>query len=274
MSDMQTVGNKDGFRRTSPTQAYADKAAMSFETIGQIDSDADLRFDLAGRAYNPLVDAAMPLFGLAIRLRDMDKIENADPLYHDIRDQITALDEKVRPHGYEASVIMAYRYALCTFVDEAIMQSSWGSQSSWGQRSLLSVFHKETWGGEKFFTVLARMLMDPPRYRDVLEFKYFCLCFGFKGQYGVRHDQIEALQSHITKLHRVLRGMRGETPALLENAEKNVAKRQYSIGRQWSWWVPWLVVTVTLLAIYAIYALKLNETTREVLQALDTILRR
>uniref|UniRef100_UPI0018EB1BB2 type IVB secretion system protein IcmH/DotU n=1 Tax=Dyella sp. ASV21 TaxID=2795114 RepID=UPI0018EB1BB2 len=141
-------------------------------------------------------------------------------------------------------------------------------------RSLLSVHHNETWGGEKFFTVLSRMMMDPKKYRDVLEFKYVCLCLGFKGKYGMQHGQNESIQALITKLHGMLREMRGETPEQLTDAHANIASRRYSIGRQWPWWTPWAAALLTLSVVYVLYASNLHNTTDEVLRSLDTILKR
>ena len=191
-----------------------------------------------------------------------------------MRDQISSLDEEVRQHGYDSATLLAYRYALCSFIDEAVMGTPWGAHSRWAERSLLSVNHNETWGGEKFFTVLSRMMMDPERYRDVLEFKYLCLCLGFKGKYGMQHDRNEALQAIIVKLHRQLREMRGEAPEVLTEPEKNIVSRRYRIGRLWPWWTPWLSAMVHLAVVYAFFAISLSSSSELVLHSLHEILNR
>jgi len=261
------------FLRTSATPEINDKARIGYDTIGHIDRDEDLGFQLRGHGYNPLVDGALPLFGLVIRLRKLSEYDDIQDLYATVRDQISALDEEIRQHGYDGATQLAYRYALCTFIDEAVMGTPWGAHSSWAERSLLSVNHSETWGGEKFFTVLSRMMMDPARYRDVLEFKYLCLCLGFKGKYGLQHNQNEALQTIIVKLHRALRELRGETPEALTDASTNIASRRYRVGRQWPWWTPWLSAALLLAAVYAAFALSLGSTTDIVLHSLDGILK-
>ncbi|WP_328717678.1 DotU family type IV/VI secretion system protein [Halomonas elongata] len=43
-------------------------------------------------------------------------------------------------------------------------RSSWGRQSVWAEHSLLARFHNETWGGEKVFSILARLQHEPHRY--------------------------------------------------------------------------------------------------------------
>ncbi|MGE6918652.1 type IVB secretion system protein IcmH/DotU [Achromobacter kerstersii] len=261
------------FLRTSVTAAVHDKEQIGFNTIQNLDTDEDLAFQLRGHGYNPLVDAALPLFGMVIRVRKMTNHESIGKLYSTVRDQISALDEEIRQHGYDSATQLAYRYALCTFIDEAVMGTAWGSNSIWAERSLLSVNHSETWGGEKFFTVLSRMMMDPTRYRDVLEFKYLCLCLGFKGKYGLQHNQNDALQAILVKLHRILRELRGETPESLTDADANIASRRYRVGRQWPWWTPWASALVALSGVYAAFALNLGSTTDVVLHALDGILK-
>lgn len=269
------IANREAgsYLRTPPAPTIPHKRAIGFDTIEHIDHDEDLHFQLRGHGYNPLVDGAIPLFGLVIRLRKMQAFENVGELYDMVRKQIAALDEEIRQHGYDSATQLAYRYALCTFVDEAVMGTPWGAHSIWAQRSLLSVFHDETWGGEKFFTILTRMLMEPEKYRDVLEFQYLCLCLGFKGKYGLQHDNQQALQALITKMHRALRELRGDTPEQLTDAGTNVISRRYRISRQWPWWTPWIVAALVLVGTYGLYAVNLGHTTEQVLQSLDTILK-
>lgn len=125
---------------------------------------ADPEFQIRGGYDNPMVDAAMPLFGLVMRLRTLDELPNIEEVYAKVRNQISTIQEEMRQHAYEASQQLAYSYALCLHLDEAVMGRPWGRNSCWSQKPLLSVFHHETWGGEKVFTVLSRMMQETPRY--------------------------------------------------------------------------------------------------------------
>ncbi len=261
------------FQRTPHVAPVGDKGSMLFESVQCIDRDEDLHFQLRGHSFNPLVDAAQPLMGLVIRLRRLDQCDDIPKLYASVRDQITALSEEVRQLGYDGATQLAYRYALCTFIDEAVMATVWGNASVWRERSLLSYHHNETWGGEKFFTVLARMQMEPEKYRDVLEFKYLCLCLGFRGKYGQQHNQQESLNAIIGKLHRLLRPLRGDAPERLTDAPAHVATRSYRLGRQWPLWTPWALALVVLTGTYLVFAVKLGGTTDLVLESLDRVLK-
>lgn len=263
----------DDVQSATPIEVVPDKNNLPLAPEGNVDQDIDLQFQLRGHSLNPLIDAAQPLLGMVIRARRLDSCASAGALYIMVRDQITALSEEIRQQRYDGATQLAYRYALCTFIDEAIMATAWGNGSTWKDRSLLSYHHNETWGGEKFFTVLARMQMDPARYRDVLEFKYLCLCLGFEGKYGQQHNSQEALNSVIAKLHRTLRTLRGDTPERLIDAPDNVASRRYRLARQWPLWTPWAIAGVVLVSAYLYFSISLGNSTDAVLQSLEFILK-
>jgi len=245
-----------------------------FDTVGHIDSDEALRFQLRGNAYNPLVDAAMPLFGLIIRLRSLDSYTEVNRLYLRVSQQIAVIDEEVRQKGYDPTVQLTFRYVLCATVDEAVMTTPWGASSSWSVCSLLSQYHEETWAGDKFFTLLTRMMSEPVRYRELLECMYLSLSLGFKGRYTLRPQGEEDLRALLVNLRRVLREQRGDIPERWCDAYTNVAPRNYRFRRQWSWWVPWLATGAALAIAFGVYRWQLSLTTDEVLRALDGLLTR
>ncbi|WPC27600.1 type IVB secretion system protein IcmH/DotU [Pseudomonas moraviensis] len=233
---------------------------------------ADPEFDLRGLAWNPLCDAAMPLIGLVIRLRRLDQHDDVPELYMSVSNQITTIMEEVRQLDYDAGMLKAYSYSLCLLIDEVVMRTSWGKSSSWSARSLLSQFHGETQGGEKFFTVMNNMIPEAARYQQVLEFMYLCLIAGLKGKYGAHAKGDDEIQKIISQLHGLLRPLRGETPKRLTDPLKNVAPRNYRIKRTWPLWTPWAMAAVVLTVAYTIYTIRLNAITEEVLVSLERIL--
>ncbi|MCV9920359.1 type IVB secretion system protein IcmH/DotU [Pseudomonas sp. BT-42-2] len=233
---------------------------------------ADPQFQLRGAFSNLMIDAAMPLFGLAMRLQTLDDHQDIKQLYKDVHNQITCVLAELRQHNYEPAHLLAYSYSLCLYLDETVMSTPWGKNSSWSQQPLLSDFHQETWGGEKFFTVLSRMMLEPQRYQQVLEFMYLCLCMGLKGKYAILPKGDEALQSLIVKLHRQIRELRGPVPEYLSDPLTNVAPRNFRMNRQWPWWSPLVISAVALAALYAFYSYRLHVITTEVLQSLNRIL--
>ncbi|WP_434568502.1 type IVB secretion system protein IcmH/DotU [Pseudomonas sp. Z3-8] len=233
---------------------------------------ADPEFDIRGAAWNPLCDAATPLIGLVIRLRRLDQHDDVPALYKSVSNQITTIMEEVSQLDYDAGMLKAYSYSLCLLIDEVVMRTTWGRLSSWSARSLLSQFHGETQGGERFFTVMNNMILEAPRYQHVLEFMYQCLVSGLKGKYGAHTKGDEEIQKIITQLHGLLRPLRGETPKRLTDPLKNVAPRNYRIKRAWPLWMPWALAAVVLTCAYTIYSMRLNRITQEVLASLERIL--
>ncbi len=266
------VGFDLPLQRNPPPSRIPDGDVFTYEHHRQFDGDPDESFALRGLSLNPLIDAAQPMFGLVIRMRRLTECEDVRSLYETIRDQIGTVSDEVRQHGYDSATLLAYRYALCTFIDEAVMLTPWGKTSEWSQRSLLSYHHNETWGGEKFFTVLSRMMMDPAKYRDVLEFKYLCLCLGFRGKYAQQNGHETTLNGIIAKLHRALRPLRGDAPERLTDAHANVKSQRYRLDRQWPVWSPWAIALVVLTGAYVLFAIKLNHATDLVLKSLNSVL--
>lgn len=233
---------------------------------------ADPEFDMRGLAWNPLCDAATPLIGLVIRLRRLDQHDDVPTLYRSVSNQITTIMEEVRQLDYDAGMLKAYSYSLCLLLDEVVMATTWGRLSSWSERSLLSQFHEETQGGERFFTVMNNMIPEAARYQHVLEFMYQCLITGLKGKYGAHTKGDDEIQKIINQLHGLLRPLRGETPKRLTHPLANVAPRNYRIKRAWPLWTPWALAAAVLTVAYTIYTIRLDAITQEVLASLERIL--
>jgi type VI secretion system protein ImpK len=219
-----------------------------------------------------MLDAASPLFGLVIRLRTLDELPNIKDVHQQVRNQIDNIQEEMRQHGYEPAQLLAYTYGLCLFIDEAVMERPWGKSSCWSQEPLLSIFHDETWGGEKIFTVISRLMQEPKRYQDVLEFMYFALCLGLRGKYALAPKGEETVTALIHQLHGIIRELRGPTPEEVCDPYTNVAPRNFRMNRQWPWWSPLVISAIAMAVAYGIYSYRLHLITTEVLESLNAIL--
>ncbi|MFT8417246.1 MAG: type IVB secretion system protein IcmH/DotU [Acetobacter sp.] len=78
------------------------------------------------------------------------------------------------------------RYILCTALDEAVMQTEWGNNTVWSDRTLLSWFYDQTWGGDKSFKIIEQALQNDQR--DVLEVALEILLLGFQGRFRTERD--------------------------------------------------------------------------------------
>ncbi|PAU77474.1 type IVB secretion system protein IcmH/DotU [Halomonas salipaludis] len=236
-----------------------------------LDADEDYWFRLRGHSLNPLVDAASSLLGMVVRVRQLDSMDDIERLYRQVVDEIAAIEVELTEQGYDRPTLLAYRYVLCSFIDEAVMGSDWGQQSAWAEHSLLTRFHNETWGGEKVFSILARLQQEPQRYRDMLAFIYLCLCLGFEGRYRVMTQGREEYEQVVRALGDQLAAL-GEAPDdMLTRPLDNVVRGRRRGGRGLPIWAIFALFGVAMVGIYLGLAWSLDQQAGQVGALLDQI---
>jgi type VI secretion system protein ImpK len=149
---------------------------------------------------NPLVNCATTLLTVAIKLRSTLQHNNAPELHKKLTEEIKAFEQNAKRAGVSEDAILPARYLLCTVVDEIVLNTPWGASSGWSQHSLLSLFHHETFGGEKCFVLLQRLLESPGKNLDLLELYYLCFSLGFEGKYRLAprgHEQLESVRENL-----------------------------------------------------------------------------
>jgi type VI secretion system protein ImpK len=80
--------------------------------------------------------------------------------------------------------VIAARYLLCTFIDEAITATPWGANPPPGTKGLLHEFHDEESGADKVFELLDRLSADREANAPLLELFYVCIALGLQGRYA------------------------------------------------------------------------------------------
>lgn len=246
--------------------------SLLFDEVQKVNADKEYWFQLRGHGINPLIDAATPLFGMVLRVRRLTQLDDVPSLYHSTVDDIMAIESELTNQGYERAEILAYRYVLCSFIDEAVMMTPWGTDSVWAEHSLLTRFHNETWGGEKVFGILQRLETEPARYQQLLEFIYLCFCLGFEGRYKVISNGREEFDKIISRLYETLRLLREEEPNLLPSATEHVVQARYRLGRQLPIWSVFAGFAVMLSVIFIFYSVSLSQKSSDVLNQLHQIL--
>ncbi len=211
-----------------------------------------------GANVNPLAGAAAPLLALAVRLAAT--VHHPDPggLFRQAAQEIKNFEAAAHAAGVRPEAVLAARYALCTLLDEAVLNTPWGSQSVWASQTLLNLFHNEGWGGEKFFQILDRLLQQPAANLDLLELLYLCMAMGLKGKYrvqaagGAQLDAIEANVMQVIRLHR------GEVERELSPHWKGVPDARPQLARFVPLWVVGAVGAGLALVVYFGLLLALN----------------
>ena len=217
-------------------------------------------------SLNPLVAAGADLLSEVVRLKRGETREDLHALKVRLSAALKLFDVHAQHNGAESSQVITARYLLCTVVDEAVVTTPWGNESEWSQMSLLSSFHNETFGGEKFFQLLDRLSKNPVKHLPMLELMYLCLSLGFEGKYRVQTRGMLELDGIRDALYRQIRQLRGDVPRELSPHWQGLSDRRRSLVRI----VPaWMVVlfTVTCLAVmYSGFAWVLGEQRETVLQ--------
>ena len=245
---------------------------LLFDDVEQINYDQDYWFQLRGDNPNILIDAATPLFGLSLRVRSLSDCDNIEQIYQQTIEEIKAIEIELSEQGFEHAILMAYRYILCAFLDEAVMGTEWGSSSVWAEHSMLSRFHNETWGGEKVFTILGRLEDDPLRYQLLLEFIYHCLVLGFEGKYRVIEGGHVERERVIARLHEMLNGLEEKPLEALTSATDHVVQSKYKLSNQLPIWSVFAGFVVLWIGVFIGYTYLLHEKTSDVLNQLNQIL--
>lgn len=159
---------------------------------------------------NPLVTEASPLLGLINRIRNTARHDNVDQLRSQVIEEIKQFTRRAISAGIEPKVVGAGQYALCATVDDVVQNTPWGSASSWSKRGMVTTFHREAWGGDRFYTLLDYMQRDAERNQHALELMYLCLALGFEGRLRVLPNGASELARIRDALHRLIRRRRGD----------------------------------------------------------------
>ncbi|MBO6850791.1 MAG: type IVB secretion system protein IcmH/DotU [Marinobacter sp.] len=262
-------GNKDTGGSAFSDLMFADRNDPDRNSNREFAND---QFQLRGLEDNRLIDAATPLLGLVIRVRRLADFREVETLYRQVVDEVAAIDRELVEQGYERPTVVAYRYVLCAFIDEAVLGTDWGAHSVWSQHSLLSRFHNETWGGEKVFAILSRMEQDPQRYRDMLAFIHLCLCLGFEGRYKVMTNGREEYEQIIRGLHEQLKSLREADEAQpLTDALAHVSPARNRLRSGLPIWGIGGLFALAMAGIFSLYNMALNERIRDVLSVLEQL---
>ena len=217
-------------------------------------------------SLNSLVAAASDLLSEVVRLKHSINREDMLVLNERLTSGLKLFEVSALHNGAESSQVMAARYVLCTVADEAVVTTPWGNESEWSQMSLLSSFHNETFGGEKFFQLLDRLSKNPAKHLPMLELMYLCLSLGFEGKYRVQARGMLELDGIRDALYRQIRQLRGDVPRELSPHWEGLSDQRRSLLRIVPAWMVVLFTFVCLVMMYSGFAWVLSEQRDTVLQ--------
>lgn len=220
---------------------------------------------------NPLVNAASMLLAVFHKTRQSVSHPNVGALHQQLVTAIRAFETSAKEKNIRPEIVLAARYVLCTALDEAVLNTPWGAESAWTQRSLLSLFHNETNGGEKFFLLVDRMRERPAENLDIIELMYILLSLGFEGKYRVISRGRDMIENIRDELYRIIRTHRGDYERQLSADWQGLGRIRNSLASYIPMWVVASVVCGVLVLSYSGFRYWLHQSTGHVVTQLEAI---
>ena len=152
--------------------------------------------------------------------------------------------------------MLAVRYCLCTALDEAVNQRTWGGGSKeqtgiWSTMALLNYFHGESGGGNNAFLLIGRLANSAHEHIQVLDIIHHILCLGFKGEYRNKANGVRDLETIRHRLYTLVAGSKQAVPRELSQHWQGAGKGSFKILRSIPVWVSASVLGLILFAMFS-----------------------
>ena len=230
-----------------------------------------LNFDfaqLANSSFNVIVGAAAQLLNLGRRLRGSITNRDVQGLRTRAVEEIRNFERVIMAAGVQPEQARAAHYALCATLDDIVLNTPWGTYSAWASNSLVSTFHTDVTGGERFFDLLTHLHKDPGTNKDVLALMYLCLSIGFEGRLRVLDQGALELARIRESLYRTLRSVYGDFERELSPHWRGVEARHRPLRSTVALWTIASATIGILVLGYFLFSYLLNSGSDDTLRAL------
>lgn len=147
-----------------------------------------------------------------LKSRAIDSLE-CNRVQADVQRLLSEAESMRRDGELDQAEFDEARFAVCAWVDEAILNSNWAGKVEWQKESLQRKYFQTSDAGQEFFEHLNSL---GQHQRDAREMYYLCLAMGFKGRY--HHEADEPLLEQLkTSNLKFLLGSSVGLPALDRN---------------------------------------------------------
>jgi len=128
---------------------------------------------------------------IAYMLYFLKTVDRQQPSYDQVKADVSRLlaqaEEAVRKGLVSPEDFEAGRFAVCAWIDEAILNSNWPQKQQWQREQLQRLYYQTTEAGEEFFERLNALGLHQ---REVREVYYLCLALGFMGRFHQPGDEV------------------------------------------------------------------------------------
>ena len=149
-----------------------------------------------------------------VRLRANRQVAaDAESFRRHVKQVMAAAEQEARRAGYSDDQVRLALYAVVTFLDESVLNSTQPMFADWPRRPLQDEIFGGHLGGELFFQNLQQMLAlpDSEDLADVLEVFQLCMLLGFHGRYSAADGgELRMLIGRVAEKMERIRGGYGE----------------------------------------------------------------
>lgn len=222
-------------------------------------------------ASNPFCTRGSSLLSLVPKLRVQPAHDNVQALRSQLVEEIKEFEALDPEAGISKKQNQVASYFLCALLDETILNTPWGRQNDWHQRSLLFQFHGDGQEGRKFFVILKQLIAKPEQYIHLIELAYLCLSLGYEGVYQKTGNGARAISQYRQKLFDLIQQIKGPDVDILSTNWQGINSVQKSVMPDIPLWVSLVVAGVLLLLIYFGVLYFINRNSDRVAQRLDRL---
>lgn len=217
-----------------------------------------------------LLTAAAPALNALSQIRQLRGVEDLQGFRRHLADVMHRFRKEAALEESQ-DVVSHASYALCATLDEAILNSRWGENSDWSQQPLLSEFHQETYGGERFYKILDDEVVKESRSYSLIELLYLCLSLGFLGKLRVDPQGSAKYETLRKELYRILK-----IHALGDNNLQGTDNKPHTAGKALlntllPIWIFIGALALVGLIIYRFWLLDLNNQSDDVIRQLNAL---
>lgn len=129
------------------------------------------------------------LIGLCGTVGRMQDIREPHLVRAEIARSIIDLKYRVVQLDYPPSVAENLCLLFAIVIDEFILTSDWGKESGWENLTLVADLFGFRDGGDRFYNIAERALMQPKALNEFLHLIYIFLKLGYRGRYTVGQEK-------------------------------------------------------------------------------------
>lgn len=133
---------------------------------------------------NSLMNASAELLSVCGTLSRLKAGEEINSTRTELARAIIDLKYKVVRLDYPPSVAENLCLLYAIVIDEFILLRPWATESGWENRTLVADLFGFRDGGDRFYSIADRAMMQPKVLREFLEIVYIFLKLGYRGKYN------------------------------------------------------------------------------------------